>query len=234
MSEWKQKRFWSEVSVAQEEGGYSVRLDGRAVKTPAKMALQVPTEALAQMIAQEWGDQVETVDPTTMPATRMANAAIDKVRIQHHEVAEMIAEYGATDLLCYRADSPAELAERQAAAWDPALKWAQETYGAVLKSGAGVMHIPQDSQSVKLLSEQVHALTEFQLAAFHDLVSLSGSLVLGLAVMRGWKDPEEIWQMSRLDDQWQQDQWGEDEEASQMAEHKHEAFLHAHRFLQNC
>lgn len=234
MTEWKQKRFWTEASVTQQDGLFSVLLDGRAVKTPAKAALAVPTQAVAQMIAQEWGAQLETVDPTTMPATRMANAAIDKVRPQHDEVADLLAEYGGTDLLCYRADSPRELADRQAAAWDPALDWARDTLGVSLNTGQGVMHISQPEQDLREMSTRVHALSDFQLAAFHDLVSLSGSLVLAFATAAGWRSPDEIWRLSILDDLWQKEQWGDDEEAAAQAELKRQAFVFAARFMENC
>lgn len=119
MSGWAKKRFWKETTVESVEGGYGVFLDGRAVKTPAKAALVVPTEAMAEAMAAEWDAQEGEIDPNTMPVTRSANAAIDKVAVQHTEVADMLAEYGGSDLLCYRATSPEELIARQAEGWDP-------------------------------------------------------------------------------------------------------------------
>ena len=229
MSEWKQKRFWKEVGVAETENGHAIELDGRRVKTPAKASLLVPTRAMADAIAAEWEAQVEAVNPHTMPFTRSANAAIDKVSIQHAEVADMLAGYGDSDLLCYRADSPAGLAHRQAEHWDPALDWAAQELGARLQSRVGVIHAAQDAGELSKLSQRVHALNNFQLAAFHDLVSLSGSLVLGFATAMDWRPVQDIWEMSRLDELWQEEQWGEDEEASAAAQVKCEAFLHAKR-----
>ena len=148
MSDWKAKRFWKAADVAETNHGFTVHLDGRAVKTPAKAPLVVPTRAMAQAIAKEWDAQDGLIAPDTMPVTRAANAAIDKVTHQHDEVAQMIAGYGDTDLLCYRADSPVELVARQAAAWDPLLDWAADTLEARLKPVTGIMHSPQDRKSV--------------------------------------------------------------------------------------
>ena len=230
MSDWKPKRFWASSAVVAVDDGYTVELDGRRVKTPAKAPLVLPTRAMAEAVAREWGAQEKEIDPATMPFTRSANAAIDKVTHQHAEVADMLADYGDSDLLCYRATHPRELAERQAAQWDPALDWAAETLGARLQAVAGVVHQPQPAEAVSRLRDMVHALDAFRLAAFHDLVSLSGSLILGFAAARNWRNPDEIWRISRLDESWQAEQWGDDEEAVQAAEIKRAAFLHAKQF----
>lgn len=230
MSEWKQKRFWTDVNVEKDEGGYSVMLDGRRIKTPAKAPLALPSREMAEAVAAEWAAQEGEIDPRSMPFTRSANAAIDKVRTQHAEVADMLADYGDSDLLCYRADSPQELVERQAAAWDPALDWAEAELGARLEPRSGVIHRPQAPEALNRLRAQVHLLDAFQLAAFHDLVSLSGSLVLGFAAAQGWRDAETLWQLSRLDELWQEEQWGVDDEATAVAEQKRAAFLHAKTF----
>lgn len=230
MSEWAPKRFWTNTAVRQEGTGYGVALDGRPVKTPAKAPLVVPTRMLANAIAAEWDAQTEVVDPRTMPVTRGANAAIDKVRIQHAEVAELLAAYGESDLLCYRADAPAELCARQAEQWDPLLDWLEDTFGVRLAIGTGVMHVAQPDDAVQKLRAEVHGMTEFELAAFHDLVSLSGSLVIGLAATRDAQPVERLWDISRLDESWQAEQWGEDEEAAEVAEIKRESFLNAKRF----
>ncbi len=231
MSDWKPKRFWTNCAVVEVDGGYTVELDGRRVKTPAKAGLILPTRAMAQAVASEWDVQENNVDPTTMPFTRSANAAIDKVRQQHAEVADMLAEYGDSDLLCYRATYPEALQQRQAEQWDPALNWAAESLGARLVPVVGVLHQPQPVAAVQTLRQQVHAMDAFQLAAFHDLVSLSGSLILGFAAAQNWRDVSEIWAISRLDEIWQIEQWGHDEEANAAAETKKAAFLHAKRFF---
>ena len=232
MSDWKPKRFWTASTVVEAEGGYTIELDGRRVKTPAKAGLIVPTQPMAQEIAAEWDAQDKEVDPTTMPFTRSANAAIDKVRHQHAEVADMLADYGDSDLLCYRATHPKELQDRQAQHWNPVLDWAAEALSARLVTVAGVLHQPQDvAAALDELRKRVHEFNDFQLAAFHDLVSLSGSLVLGFAATKDWRPAEDIWQTSRLDELWQIEQWGHDDEAHDAAEVKRAAFLHAKRFF---
>ncbi|MEQ6248975.1 ATP12 family protein [Sulfitobacter sp. HNIBRBA3233] len=231
MSEWKAKRFWKAADVVEHPAGYSVALDGRPVKTPAKRPLAVPTRAMAEAIALEWDAQEKEIKPHTMPVTKTANAAIDKVAVQKQEVVEMLAAYGDSDLLCYRADRPEELVARQAEIWDPMLDWAHQALGARLEPRVGVMHQPQDPAALEVLHSHTARLDSFELAAFHDLVSLSGSLVLGFAAAQQVRPADEIWRISRLDEIWQEEQWGEDEEATALAALKHEAFLHATRMF---
>ena len=230
MSNWAQKRFWKQADVTDAEDGFGVALDGRMVKTPAKAALMVPSRAMAEAIATEWDAQSEVINPETMPFTRSANAAIDKVANQHGEVADMLAEYGDSDLLCYRADSPQELVQRQAAEWDPALDWAEQALGVRLEPRTGLLHRPQDAAALRSLRHAVHGLSPFQLAAFHDLVSMSGSLVLGFAAAQDWRTADDIWRISRLDEAWQAEQWGSDEEADTTAELKRTAFKQEKEF----
>ncbi|MDE9451101.1 ATPase [Aliiroseovarius sp. Z3] len=220
MSDWAAKRFWKQAQVVKTDGGYSVELDGRPIKTPAKALLQVPTLALAEAIAKEWDAQVDKIDPDTMPVTRTANSALDKVAHQFADVADMLAAYGDSDLLCYRATHPEELVSRQSDLWDPLLDWAADDLGARLVPVAGIMHQPQDGIALSRLTERVHALSDFELAGFHDLVAISGSLVLALAVTSERLSVDEAWSLSRLDETWQEEQWGVDEEASELAEKK--------------
>lgn len=234
MSAWKQKRFWEQVQVIETAEGFTVELDGRAVKTPAKAGLFLPSRAMAEAIAVEWQAQEEAVNPNTMPCTRSANAAIDKVRIQHAEVADMLADYGDSDLLCYRAETPRELVSRQNDLWDPALDWAESALGVRLLKRQGLLHKRQEVEALQTLRAKVHALSAFQLAAFHDLVSMSGSLILGFAAAENWRSVGEIWTLSRLDELWQEEQWGPDDEAQAEAEIKRQAFLHAKRFYDFC
>lgn len=230
MSGWSAKRFWTETRVQEVDGGFTVRLDGRAVKTPAKTPLIVPTLAMAERIAAEWQAQQGTVDPRTMPWTRSANAALDKVGTQFAEVASLLAAYGDTDLLCYRADGPAELVLRQARAWDPLLAWSATALDAPLTATAGVMHVAQPPDSLARLTARIGRMTAFQLTGFHDLVVISGSLVLALAVTDQKLSVEEAWRLSRLDEHWQAGVWGRDEEAEALEAARHEGFLHAERF----
>lgn len=230
MSEWKLKRFWERAEVVEEDAGFAVHLDGRPVKTPAKSLLVVPTQALADRIAGEWNAVDGQINPTTMPFTRSSNAAVDKVRQQHAEVADMLAAYGDADLTCYRANGPDTLIARQAEAWDSLLDWAETALGARLIPVEGVIHKPQDPRALGHLARQVHDLDDFALTAFHDLVSLSGSLVIGFAALHKLHAPEMLWRMSRVDELWQEEQWGEDEEAQETAARKESDFLHASLF----
>ncbi|OIQ27624.1 MAG: ATPase [Alphaproteobacteria bacterium MedPE-SWcel] len=230
MSEWKQKRFWTSVGVEAADDGFAVTLDGRRVKTPAKTLLVVPSRSMAQAIASEWDAQQDVVNPLSMPHTRSANAALDKVTPQFCEVADMLAEYGDSDLLCYRAESPEELVARQTEFWDAALDWAADALGARLVPCPGLLHVPQDDAALQILRRQIHDMSAFQLAAFHDLVGLSGSLILGFAATKAWRPLDDIWSISRLDEHWQAEIWGEDEEAQAQEAAKKQAFLHAAAF----
>lgn len=234
MSGWKAKRFWKVATVAPAEGGWQVLLDERPVRTPAKALLVVPTRALAAAIAAEWDAQEGTVDPRAMPLTRAANAAIDKVSPQHAEVVAMLAAYGETDLLCHRAEGPEALVRRQAEAWDPLLAWAGRELGAPLSATAGILSVAQPAASLARLRAAIAALDAFELTAFHDLVALSGSLVIALAAERGQAGAEDLWLASRIDETWQQEMWGHDEEAEKAAELKHQDFLQAVKFLSLC
>ncbi|MCF6233446.1 MAG: ATPase [Rhodobacteraceae bacterium] len=231
MSEWKAKRFWKEARVVEDGARFAVELDGRRVKTPAKAALEMPTRGMAQAVAAEWDAQEGVIDPRGMPFTRSANAAIDKVAHQHGEVADMLAGYGDADLLCYRAEAPVELVAHQAQEWDPALGWARDALGVDLEVFKGVVHHPQSTSDIAGLTARVHRMGNFHLAAFHDLVSLSGSLILGFGAALGWRGADDIWKLSQLDEIWQAQQWGADEEAQKMSEAKRQAFLHAKAFF---
>ncbi|MFN3575727.1 MAG: ATP12 family chaperone protein [Tabrizicola sp.] len=234
MSEWAPRRFWTTASAVPVEGGFAVQLDARPLRTPRKVPLVLPTAALAEAVAAEWQAQGDRVDPASMPFTRMANSAIDTVAPEFDTIARMVADYGGSDLMCYRAEGPEALVALQARAWDPLLAWAATDLGVSLRTTAGVVHVAQPAESLAALQSLVRGLTAFRLAAFHDLVSLSGSLILALAVTRKRIGVEEAWRLSRIDEDWQISQWGEDEEAADVAQRKHAAFLLADRFYELC
>jgi chaperone required for assembly of F1-ATPase len=234
MTAWKAKRFWKTATSAACEGGYTILLDSRVVKTPGKQTLVVPTYDLAQAIAHEWDAQVGLIKPDQMPMTRYANSAMEKVTPQFDEVTRYLAAYGETDLLCYRAIGPEDLVLRQELAWDPLLDWCKQSLGASLIATAGVMYIQQPQISLLHLLDHVQDLTPFQISAFHDLVAISGSLVLAFAVAEGHIGPAEAFQTSRIDEHWQAEQWGQDEEALELEASKQKALLEAHRFFALC
>jgi len=231
MSDWAPKRFWTVTNVRPVENGFEIALDDRVLTTPGRTPLVLPTDAMAQLVAAEWEAQIEKVDPTAMPFTRMANSAIDRIGAQRPDVVDYIVGYAETDLLCYRAKGPAALIERQRVAWDPMLDWASEVFGARLIPTEGIMPIAQDQGALAKLSQEVEHHDDFGLMGLHDLVSLTGSLILGLAAARNVADAKDIWTLSLLDENWQIEQWGEDLEAANVASRKAKAFLAAHRFF---
>lgn len=210
------QRFYREAGFAPAEGGFRLTLDGRPANTPARNPLVLPNRDLAQAVAEEWGAQQTAIDPATMPLTRLANTAIDGVAPRREAVADDLCAYAGTDLLAYRAADPERLVTAQAAAWDPVLDWAYATFGARLILSEGVMHVTQPQQSVEALSQAVRAVEDpFRLAALHTLTTLTGSLILALAVLHGHLGAEEAWTAAHVDETYQADVWGRDAEAEE-------------------
>lgn len=212
-SEWKARRFWKSIEVRPADTGWEVALDGRALHTPGKLALILPTSGMAQALAVEWDAQADIIDPNTMPLTRAANSAVERVASQFADVASMLASYGDTDLLCYRAESPSDLVRAQADGWDPLIDWAATELQAPLRITHGVVPVPQDLGALIKLQAAVADLDPFGLTALHDLVTLPGSLILGLAVIRGRIDADAAHSLSRIDEEFQYLTWGRDDDA---------------------
>jgi chaperone required for assembly of F1-ATPase len=225
------KRFWKKAAVVGEQDGWGIALDGKPVRTPAGKPLVVPTQALAQEMAGEWNRPGETIDPREMPLTGLANAAIDVVAPDPESFAAHIAGYGESDLVCYRAEYPRKLADRQAKGWDPLLDWARRRFEVDFASSCGIVHVPQPEPTVQRLACAVSALDQYRLAGLSKLVTIGGSLVAGLAVLEGAADPDEAWRAVAIDESWQLDQWGSDEEALAALEARRRDFLEAARFL---
>ena len=226
------KRFWAKADAAKEEGGWSIKLDGRPVRTPARAMLIVPTAALARAIAAEWQECGETVDPRAMPLTGLANAAIDRVAPDPAVFARGLAAYGESDLCCYRADGPKELLERQCASWDALLAWARRRYDVDFATTSGVIHVSQPEATVQRLGHAVAALDPFRLAALSPLVTIGGSLIAGLAVIEGQLSAEQAWDSVSIDERWQIEQWGSDAEAELALENRRREFMAAARLLE--
>ncbi|MFL6857259.1 MAG: ATP12 family chaperone protein [Allosphingosinicella sp.] len=225
------KRFYEKASAAAQAGGVAILLDGRPVKTPARAALAVPTEELAEAIAAEWNAQGEEIDPRTMPLTGLANAAIDRVAPDPEAFAVSLARYGESDLLCYRAEGPAPLVRRQAEAWEPLLDWARRRYCVALETTSGILHRAQPAETVARLADEVAARDPFRLAALSPLVTISGSLIVALALAEGEIGLEQAWAAANLDEIWQAEQWGEDPLAAAAIESRRREFDAAYRFL---
>jgi chaperone required for assembly of F1-ATPase len=221
------KRFWKTVTIVDG----AIELDGCPVRTPARAALTLPTQQLAEAVAEEWRSVGEELDPRAMPLTGLANAAIDQIAPNPAPFAADLARYGESDLLCYRAELPEPLVERQAAQWDPLLDWARTRYDVHFETTAGIMHRPQPPATIARLQEVVAALDPFQLAALSPLVTISGSLVAALALLEGAADREMVWRAAQLDEDWQIEQWGEDELATRARNVRRADFDAAARFL---
>ncbi len=230
MAEWKARRFWKTADIRPQGEGWEVVLDGRPLRTPGKLPLILPTEALARAIAAEWDAQTDVIDPNRMPLTRAANSAVEKVTPQFHDVTSMLGDYGGTDLLSYRASEPEALTRMQAVGWDPLIDWAATELRAPLRITHGVIPVPQDPAVLLKLQAEIASLDAFALTALHDLVTLPGSLILGLAVLRGRLDAETAWKLARIDEEFQADRWGRDEDADLAAQGRLEAMRNAERF----
>jgi chaperone required for assembly of F1-ATPase len=205
------KRFYSQAHVGEAEGcGFPLLLDGKRVKTPARRALAAPTAPLAQAIADEWNAQAELIDPGRMPLTRLANAVIDAVADAALPVAEEVAQYLGADLLCYRAEAPDGLVERQAQAWDPVLAWAQRALGARFVLAQGVMAIPQPSEAIAAARARIPT-EPWRLGAVSAIATLTGSGLLALALAHDALDADAAWAAAYVDEDWQMSQWGRDE-----------------------
>lgn len=222
------KRFWQNAVVAADG---VVHLDGRPVRTPGRQPLALPTAALAAAVAQEWRDVGETVDPRAMPLTGLANAAIDRVAPDPGAFAAGLAAYGESDLLYYRAESPAELIAREEAAWDPLLDWARDRYDIHFEPVSGIIHRPQPAATLARLADAVASRSAFALVALQPLVTISGTLIGTLALAEGAVDADGLWHAATVDERWQVEQWGDDPLAADARAARRRDFDAAVRFL---
>jgi len=209
------KRVYRTVAVSASRGSFLVTLDGRPVKTPAQATLAVPTLALAEALAEEWDAQDTEIRPAEMPLTRLCATTIDRVVPQRPAVVDNLVAYGAMDLVCYRAEQPADLRARQQERWQPLLDWLEDRFGARLAVTDGVVPIDQDGRALDTVRRAVDARADFSLAALASAVEALGSLVIGLALVSGRVGPEEAFAASQVDEDYQIERWGEDAEAAE-------------------
>ena len=222
------KRFWKHVAVDAERG---VLLDDRPVRTPGRNPLLVPSAALAEAIADEWRAVTDDIDPRAMPLTGLTNAAIDRVSPDPEGFAAGLAAYGESDLLCYRAKGPLDLVERQAALWDPPLDWARDRYDVHFEIATGVMHRAQPDTTIERLGAAIAARPAFELAPLAPITTITGSLVLALALAERAIPADAAWAATNLDEDWQAEKWGLDDLAIGARETRQRDFEAAVQFL---
>ncbi|NQW10071.1 MAG: ATPase [Alphaproteobacteria bacterium] len=225
------KRVYSTVTVTEGSAGFTVALDGRPIRSPGGRPLALPTRSLAEAIAAEWDAQADTIDPRGMPATGFAATVADRVTPQRDHVVDEIAGYGGSDLLCFLTEDPPELIARQEAAWRPWREWAERTLGLTLVLGAGIMPVRQPEGTLAAFRAAVAAEDAWTLAPLHDLTSITGSLILGLAVLRGRLGAETAFEVSRVDEEFQAERWGRDAEAEDFSIARHREMVEAATFV---
>lgn len=222
------KRFYTDVTIGENEGGFAILLDGKSVKTPAKNALVLPTLEVAELVAAEWAGQGEEIDPGTMPITRLSNTAIDAVSQSLDAVFDEIVLFAGSDMLCYRAEAPKELVERQAARWDPVLAWIAEAHAARFILAEGVIHQAQPSEAISAYAAALERHRDaFALSSINVVTTLTGSAILGLAFAEGAFDLDDVWSLAHLDEDWTIEHWGTDAEAQARRESRYREFAAA-------
>lgn len=209
------KRFYKKAFVDNNDGEFAVLLDGKRVKTPARNNLVLPNKELAEIIANEFNLQKQTIDPAKMPATRLVNTIIDNVRHNMSGVCDDIVKFVGNDMLFYRAEAPKELVERQHSLWDPVLDWTRENYGARFILTQGVMFVEQPADSIAIIQSHLQDINSpYVLAALHSITTLCGSALIALAVWQGRLSLQDAWNLAHLDEDWTIEHWGEDDEAA--------------------
>ena len=226
------KRFWEKAEAVRQDDGWTVQLDGKPVRTPGRIPLDLPTRALAEAVAGEWNAVGETLDPRALPLTGLANAAIDRIAPAREAFVANLANYALGDLACYRAEGPPQLVALQAEHWDALLSWARRRFDVDFCTTSGIMHVDQPPATVERLAHALAILAPYALAGLSPLVTIGGSLVAALAVHEKALPAEEAWQAVSIDDRWQLEQWGSDSEAEAALANRRRDFLAAARFLE--
>src|SRR5712675_1936308 len=209
----RRKRFYASAGVVESPNGFAITLDDKPVRTPSGRPLVAPTREIADVIFAEWDAQKETIDPLTMPMTRLANSVVDAVVDRVEAVTEDVAKYLGSDLLFYRAGHPEALAAREAAHWDPVLFWAANELGAHFILSEGIVHAAQPPQAISA-ARGVFPADPWSVAALHVVTTLTGSALLSLALLHGVRDPDQVWTAAHVDEDWNIEKWGIDDEVA--------------------
>ncbi len=225
------KRFYKEAAAEPGDGAFVVALDGKSVRTPGKQPLRVPTRRMADAIAAEWRDQGDEIVPVSMPLTRLANSALDSTAPNRAQVIDQVSAYGGADLLCYRAEEPADLIERQSAEWQPVLDWLGAAHGATLTVTSGILPVAQPPAALAAIVTVVAAFDDFRLTGLHAATAAAGSVALGLALATGRIDADAAWRAAHLDELYQEGRWGGDAEAASRREALRGEIAAAARFM---
>ncbi|MFN9010149.1 MAG: ATP12 family chaperone protein [Hyphomonadaceae bacterium] len=225
------RRFYKTVDIAPVETGFAVRLDRATPKTPAKKPLVLPTQAAAELVAAEWDAQIETIDPFAMPITRLVNVALDRAAETRAAMVGEIVKYAATDLVCYRATTPATLVAAQAAAWDPLLAWAETHLGVQLVTTAQALAIDQPAESLARIEAAAHALDDLRLTALAFANGLAGSAIVALALVHRRIDGETAFRAIRVEEDWQAERWGRDPDEEKIANARRVDLIAAERLV---
>ena len=226
------KRFWKTTSIKGDDRGFLITLDGREVKTPEGFPFIAKSEKLAEKIKSEWDAQIESINPDTMPMYKFAVTAIDRVSTQRQAVVQELLSYGNSDLLCYREDRDYRLAEHQQNIWHPYIDWASKKFNITLKVFEGIMPGEQDDETIAAFENAIERFEDHALSGLHSLVTVSGSLILGLAAALKQSPLEDIIDAAFLDDLWQQDKWGYDEDAAVRLKNHRQQIEDAHQYLE--
>lgn len=222
------RRFYKDVTVT---GDLGIALDGRPVKTPMKAPLCLPTRALADAVAAEWAEQGDEIRPATMILTKLANTAIDRIAGQRPAIEREILDYANSDLVCYRTDRPPELVARHIAAWNPVVDWARTELDAPFEVTEGILHRPQPEAALAAFGAAVAALSDFELAAFHSIMTLTGSALIAMMLARKAMVPEAAWITAHVDEDYQIEHWGQDAEAQARRAARYAEFMACCRFM---
>lgn len=211
MSTTPRKRFYKTATVTDDNG---IALDGRPLRTPLKQALRLPTRALADAIAREWEGQGDTINPATMILTKLANTAIDRVADDQKRIADEIVKFAGADQVIYRAHEPEDLVARQAEHWNPVLDWAMAQLDAPFATTTGIVHKQQSTEALGAFARHVEKLDPWSLTALHNLATITGSALIAAMLAEGALDREAAWRAAFVDEDWEIQLWGQDEEAT--------------------
>jgi chaperone required for assembly of F1-ATPase len=234
MPDFEPKRLYKKAGIEGDRGRYRIVLDGRQARTPGRADLAVPWEPMARAIATEWDVQKEVVSPLTMPLTRLAATAIDRIGPHRDQIVDIMVQFGSTDLLCYRADAPEDLTRRQHETWQPLLDWAEQALGARMAVTIGVVPVPQPEEALVALKCVVEAFDDFRLAAASSAAAATASLILALALAAGRIDAKTAFEASQLDESYQIERWGLDSGVAERRRRIESEIAAAARFLEFC